>query len=1122
MLGCLLKERLRQHSSTQPTKKKICTYNQQPALRSNILKPTSMKTLLLTALILTSTLIPAAHSNPNPTTPKLAQADLSEGLLTPQQVQQTAKDITVRITSATNGGSGVIIAKKGSTYLILTNAHVIKRATKIEIQAPDGQKYTATAIDGGFNSKSDLALLQFTSNTKYTLANLSNVVGSAIEAERTIYSAGFPFDSKDIRITSGEISQLSDLPFDDGTQIGYVTNKGEKGIRQGMSGGAIFDARGNLLGINTIGIAPILPNYTYQDGSKPIPKLAAKYTRANWGIPIYNFLTSVKADVLYGYDNLPKLERQVIPTGYLAKLNTKVRQMTVRIEAGTGNGSGTIIAREGNTYYVLTAKHVLQNPETNQKYSNPQIITYDQDRHSLTSYIVAENLDMAVIKFSSTSNYPIARLNEYQPNNDNLVFVGGFPDRKDINSPLWQWQLNPGFILSPESGKLVTQSNLSFSNGYDLYYGSVSYGGMSGGPVLDTDGNIIGIHGRAEASDTAILGGSLGISIQSFTGLLGKFQVKPGLLNITKNSPQTLNGRDRQTVLTATNSIPQPEAGAVGSRWLAYGNQLTRTLQFDKAVVAFDKAISQGEVFQGNYGKTLSLLILREYDAARISIAKAIKLVPNNKSRANYYYLWKYQSRIFARLGNYRDAIESIDIAIGLEPKDMMLRQEKVAILIENKQYPQAIAICNEMIRIDRAAYIYNTRATAKFQSGDLKGAIGDANQAININPKYSEAYLNRSLIGSTLGDFKSAISDADRAININPNFAEGYLMRSLVNIQVSNFKGAASDSTKAISINNTKGGFYQSIASNRNGISILALTLRGQANLKLENFKDAIADSSRTIELINATTGNRQLITALPVAFLLRGIAKASLEDMNGGIIDITNAAKLAREQGQTQLYQETIGVLNILTPLANYDRAIALAPKNASLYVERGNFKNEKMKNANAALADYNQAIAIDPKYAIAYAVRAIIKSQNLNDPRGAMVDLNKSIELDSKFIDGYYNRADLNYFLGNKTAALTDFQKVLALDKNAMVGSISQGIIYLEQELIPQAIASFNRSVKISSDTPDIYKYRGLAYLRQGNKTAAIQDWRKAATGYQQLHTLKDYELVRGWLKKLGVTE
>ena len=88
--------------------------------------------------------------------------------------------------------------------------------------------------------------------------------------------------------------------------------------------------------------------------------------------------------------------------------------------------------------------------------------------------------------------------------------------------------------------------------------------------------------------------------------------------------------------------------------------------------------------------------------------------------------------------------------------------------------------------------------------------------------------------------------------------------------------------------------------------------------------------------------------------------------------------------------------------------------------------------------------------------------------------------------------------------------------------MVGSIAQGVIYLEQGALTQAMVSFDRAAKTSPDTPDIYKYRGLAYRRQGNKPSAIQDWRKAAKGYKQVNALKDYDMVRKWLKELGAIE
>jgi tetratricopeptide (TPR) repeat protein/S1-C subfamily serine protease len=838
-----------------------------------------------------------------------------EGLLTPQQVQQRAKNITVRITSENNGGSGVIIARKGDKYLILTNAHVVKKATKIAIQAPDGQKYAATPLDGGFDAKYDLALLQFTSRAKYTLPDLSGIGASPITIERTIYSAGFPFDATNIRITKGQVTQLSDIPFNDGTQIGYVTDKGEKGIRQGMSGGAILDQQGLLLGINTVGVAPISPNYTYHDGSKPTAKLKAQYQQANWGIPIYNFLTRVKPDILYGYDNLPKVEHQVTPTGFMARLNTKARQMTVRIETGSENGSGVIVARQGRTYYVLTAKHVVGDPKTDRQYPMPQIVTYDQDRRSATSTVLAKGVDLAVVKFESSNNYPVARLGEYGQNDRDLAFVGGFPGREKIDSPLWQWQLNPGYVRSREQGKLQTQTNQSFSDGYDLLYSSISYGGMSGGPIFDTTGNVIGIHGEAESSNL----GSLGISIQTFTGLAAKLQVAPNLLTIERANPTDLKPGDLQNVLAARQNIPQPPVVDSGERWLAYGNQLFRTAQYDRAIAAFDTAIAKNQALFGNYGKALSLWRLDKYQLAENALDRAITAIPANE-RKKYYYFWGYQAMLAQSLEKYDKAIKSLDTAIQLEINDPKWLNQKADIFYDSKQYHKSIDIYNDIIQKQPEAYAYLNRGRAKSALGNKKEAIADYDRALAINPKFAKAYSNRGSTKSDLGNNKEAIADYDRALAINPKFAEAYYNRGTAKYGLGDKKEAIADFDRAIAINpkfaeayNNRGATKSDLGNKKEAIAdydraiainhkyAQAYYNRGAIKSDLGNKKEAIVDFNRAI-VVNPKYAE---------AYGNRGIAKSDLGNKQGAITDMSTAAELFRQQGRMDLYQQAIGNL-------------------------------------------------------------------------------------------------------------------------------------------------------------------------------------------------------------------
>jgi tetratricopeptide (TPR) repeat protein len=490
--------------------------------------------------------------------------------------------------------------------------------------------------------------------------------------------------------------------------------------------------------------------------------------------------------------------------GNLAKLNHRARQMTVRIENSGGTGSGVIIARKGNSYYVLTAKHVVEDEELNppQNFTDNQIITADRIIQKVTSIAVAKGVDLAIVKFNSKNNYPIARLGKYSQNNDDLAFVGGFPDREDeLNSQILQWQFNPGYIVSPEVSKIFTQNNLSFNNGYDMYYGSITHQGMSGGGVFDLEGNLIGIHGRSESTNQEMkLGGSLGISIDSLMGVLPQLKISPKLLTkITTINPSALNQIDRNIAIEAMRkNIAVPEAEADGKSWLVYGNQLTRILDFESANGAFDRAIAKGEVLDGNYGKTLALLMLRRYDRAQTSVAKAISLV-SDRERENYYFLWKYQSVIFVELYKYDAAIQSIDLAIELTPNDPLLPIQKAQILSDSGKYSEAIALSDKIIEYNKAAYAYYSRGLIKFGSGDPKGAVLDLIRSTKINPNFVEGYAALGIAKASLKDYRGALVDADRAIKINTKNAFAHIVRCTANSKLGYFQDALIDSDRAI-----------------------------------------------------------------------------------------------------------------------------------------------------------------------------------------------------------------------------------------------------------------------------------------------------------------------------------
>jgi tetratricopeptide (TPR) repeat protein len=181
-------------------------------------------------------------------------------------------------------------------------------------------------------------------------------------------------------------------------------------------------------------------------------------------------------------------------------------QFTVLI-SGQNPGSGVIFAKTGNTYYVLTAKHVVATPD------EYEIIDADKKRHPLDYSKVKKlpNIDLAVVQFTSNQAYRVARLgNSQQVQEGNGVFVAGWPvPNAAITQPTRV--VTKGEIAGLQTGG---------ADGYELLYSNTTSPGMSGGPVLNARGELIGIHGRADGTqERGKTGLNLGIPINLFLQL---------------------------------------------------------------------------------------------------------------------------------------------------------------------------------------------------------------------------------------------------------------------------------------------------------------------------------------------------------------------------------------------------------------------------------------------------------------------------------------------------------------------------------------------------------------------------------------------------------------------------
>ena len=148
-------------------------------------------------------------------------------------------------------GSGVIIAPEG--YAI-TNAHVItdqrtgKPVDEVSVKLSDKREFPAEIV--GFDKATDIAVLKI--NASEALPSITLADSAKLRVGDIVFAAGNPL-GVGLTVTMGIVSATgrTDLGIlkDPGAYENFIQT--DAAINQGNSGGALIDAKGRLVGINT-------------------------------------------------------------------------------------------------------------------------------------------------------------------------------------------------------------------------------------------------------------------------------------------------------------------------------------------------------------------------------------------------------------------------------------------------------------------------------------------------------------------------------------------------------------------------------------------------------------------------------------------------------------------------------------------------------------------------------------------------------------------------------------------------------------------------------------------------------------------------------------------------------
>lgn len=164
-------------------------------------------------------------------------------------------DLFYNEVEASGSGTGVVFNKNKDSILIVTNNHVIEDATQLSVAFDRQTSAKATVV--GTDPDSDIAVIKV----------MSSDIPAAVLAKLPTVVFG---DSDKLRVGELAVAIGNPLGYDDTVTVGVVSGidrslrlsgrnfnliQTDAAINPGNSGGALFNSKGEVIGINTVKIS---------------------------------------------------------------------------------------------------------------------------------------------------------------------------------------------------------------------------------------------------------------------------------------------------------------------------------------------------------------------------------------------------------------------------------------------------------------------------------------------------------------------------------------------------------------------------------------------------------------------------------------------------------------------------------------------------------------------------------------------------------------------------------------------------------------------------------------------------------------------------------------------------
>ena len=218
-----------------------------------------------------------------------------------------------------------------------------------------------------------------------------------------------------------------------------------------------------------------------------------------------------------------------------------------------------------------------------------------------------------------------------------------------------------------------------------------------------------------------------------------------------------------------------------------------------------------------------------EVAEALADLDEAVRLKPD--------YATAYYNRGITRYdkGDLAGALKDYDEAIRLQPGYLDVAHDPSNAGDDGESAEATTAVDEVIPERPNYAIAYNNRGLARYDKGDVRGALADFNEALRLMPNLAAASFNRANLYYDKGDFDRALADYNEALRLRSRHATALNNRGLTRKAMGDIPGAIADYDKAIELKPSVPDTYYN---------------RAQAKRANKQFAAAIADLEKYLEL--------------------------------------------------------------------------------------------------------------------------------------------------------------------------------------------------------------------------------------------------------------------------------